>query len=288
MMRQAALMFSRTAANLPKSAGIICTRYTSNMTAVPKARRLEGKVAIVTASTDGIGFSIARRLGQEGAHVVVSSRKENNVDKAVNQLKSENIKVSGMVCHVAKEEHRKRLINSTVEQQGGIDIFVSNAAVNPVFGPILDTTEEAWDKIFDVNVKATFLLIKDAVTQMEKRGGGSIVIVSSIGGYVPFELLGPYSVSKTALFGLTKALAPQCARLGIRVNALAPGIIKTKFSEALWNNKEALEETNKMIPIGRIGLPDECSGTVAFLCSDDSSYITGETMIVAGGMTARL
>ncbi|XP_071957405.1 dehydrogenase/reductase SDR family member 4-like isoform X2 [Antedon mediterranea] len=257
------------------------------MAAAPKARRLEGKVAIVTASTDGIGFSIARRLGQEGAHVVVSSRKENNVNKAVNQLKSEGIKVSGMVCHVAKEEHRKRLINSTVEQQGGIDIFVSNAAVNPVYGPILDTPEEAWDKIFDVNVKATFLLIKDAVTHMKKRGG-SIVIVSSVGGYVPSELIGAYSVSKTALFGLTKALAPQCARLGIRVNGLAPGLIKTKFSEALWSNEKALKQSTKMLPIARIGLPDECAGAVAFLCSDDSTYITGETMIVAGGMTARL
>ncbi|XP_033116608.1 dehydrogenase/reductase SDR family member 4-like [Anneissia japonica] len=288
MVGRRALIFLQDLARSQKGAGIIGARCTSTMASVPKARRLEGKVAIVTASSDGIGFAIARRLGQEGAHVVVSSRKENNVDRAVNQLKSEDIKVSGMVCHVAKADHRQRLINKTVEDYGGIDIFVSNAAVNPVFGPILDTSEAAWEKIFDVNVKATFLMIKDAVPHMEKRGGGSVVIVSSIGGYVPFEYLGPYSVSKTALFGLTKALAPQCAGMGIRVNALAPGVIKTKFSEALWKNEAASEQFLSMIPMKRIGLPEECAGTVAFLCSDDGSYMTGETLVIAGGMSARL
>ncbi|ELU01922.1 hypothetical protein CAPTEDRAFT_112072 [Capitella teleta] len=197
------------------------------------ARRLEGKVAIVTASTDGIGFSIARRLGHEGAKVMVSSRKQKNVDSAVMQLKKEKLDVTGMVCHVGKADDRSKLISETAEKYGGIDIIVSNAAANPHLGQILDINEAQWDKIFDINVKSAFFLVKEAIPHMEKRGGGSVVFVSSIGGYNPFELIAPYSVSKTALFGLVKGLVPQLSSMNIRVNAIAPGIIKTSFSSAV-------------------------------------------------------
>ncbi|XP_053402154.1 dehydrogenase/reductase SDR family member 4-like isoform X5 [Mercenaria mercenaria] len=147
--------------------------------------KLTGKVAIVTASSYGIGLSIAERLAEDGAKVMISSRKQQNVDKALQTLKNKGLTVSGVVCHVAKKEHRQKLIEQTVNEYGGIDLLVSNAAVNPIFGPMLNSTEDAWDKIFEVNVKSTFFLIKEIVPYMEKRGGGSMVIVSSASGYIP-------------------------------------------------------------------------------------------------------
>jgi len=253
-----------------------------------KCRRLEGKVAVVTASTAGIGLAIAERLGHEGAHVVISSRKEAQVTSALQSLKQQGLSVIGLTCHVGSKDDRKKLFDLVTEKYGGLDILVSNAAVNPVYGPILETKEESWDKIFETNVKASFFLCKEAVPLMEKRGGGSIVIVSSIGGYNPFPLIAPYSISKTALFGLVKGLVPQCAGKNIRVNAIAPGIIKTKFSEALWRDAEGEKVAASGIPLQRLGLPHECAGAVAFLVSDDASYITGETIVMAGGSQSRL
>lgn len=251
-------------------------------------RKLEGKVALVTASSEGIGLAIARRLAQDGARVLLSSRKQQNVDKAVQELKKEGLDVEGTVCHVGKNEDRVQLVNTAVQKFGGVDILVSNAAVNPFFGNILDSTDEMWEKILDINVKATFLLVKLVVPKMLERGGGSIVIVSSVGGFTPFPALGPYSVSKTALLGLTKALAPELTPLNIRVNCLAPGLIRTKFSSALWKNESVLDQLKVKLGITRIGEPEECAGAVSFLCSPDATYITGETIVVAGGGHSRL
>ncbi|CAH1779641.1 unnamed protein product [Owenia fusiformis] len=263
----------------------LCARLASDTT----NGRLSGKVAVVTASTEGIGYAIARRLGQDGAKVMISSRKQKNVDRALAELRSENLEVSGMVCHAGKSEDRVSLIEETVKQYGGLDILVSNAAANPIFGPILDSTsEQAWDKIFDINVKAAFFFAKEAAPHIEKRGGGSIVFVTSIAGFAPFELLGAYSVSKTALLGLTKAMVPQLAGMNINVNAIAPGVIKTGFSETLWKTPEIAEEALKTIPSGRFGVPEDCAGTVSFLVSKDGQYITGETVAITGGMQSRL
>ncbi|XP_070565043.1 dehydrogenase/reductase SDR family member 4-like isoform X2 [Ptychodera flava] len=225
-------------------------------------KRFPGKVVIVTASTDGIGLAIAKRLAEDGAHVMISSRTQKNVDAAVDQLRSEGLSVSGIVCHVAKEEHRRKLIE--------------------------ETSESVWDKIFEVNVKATFLLVKEIAPYIEKRGGGSIVLVSSIGGFVFGGLLGAYGTSKTAMFGLTKALVPQCAGMNIRINCIAPGLIRTRFSEALWKDPDVLADTLKSVPMNRIGEPSECAGVVSFLCSEDASYVTGETIVIAGGQSSRL
>uniref|UniRef100_A0AC11BKT6 Uncharacterized protein n=1 Tax=Ovis aries TaxID=9940 RepID=A0AC11BKT6_SHEEP len=220
------------------------------------ARRnpLENKVALVTASTDGIGFAIARRLAQDGAHVVVSSRKQQNVDRAVAALQGEGLSVSGTVCHVGKAEDRERLVAT----------------------------------ILDINVKAAALLTKAVVPEMAKRGGGSIVIVSSIGAYSPFPSLGPYNVSKTALLGLTKNLAIELAEWNVRVNCLAPGLIKTSFSRMLWEDQARQESIKAAMQIKRIGKPEDCAGIVSFLCSEDASYITGETVVVAGGTQSHL
>nr|XP_034992197.1 dehydrogenase/reductase SDR family member 4-like [Zootoca vivipara] len=249
---------------------------------------LADKVALVTASTEGIGLAIARRLAQDGAHVVVSSRNQANVDRAVAELQTENLSVSGLVCHVGKAEDRQRLVNAALERHGGIDILISNAAVNPFFGSTLDATEEVWDKIFDINVKAAAMLIKLVVPHMEKRGGGSIVVVSSVAAYSPFPGLGPYNVSKTALLGLTHNLAYELAPRNIRINTLAPGLIRTKFSSALWQDKTMGDKLMETLRIQRMGEPSDCSGIVSFLCSPDADYITGETVVVAGGSPSRL
>uniref|UniRef100_A0A1W7RHZ8 Dehydrogenase/reductase SDR family member 4 n=1 Tax=Agkistrodon contortrix contortrix TaxID=8713 RepID=A0A1W7RHZ8_AGKCO len=252
------------------------------------SRSLAEKVALVTASTDGIGLAIARRLAQDGAHVLVSSRKQANVDRTVAELQAENLSVSGLVCHVGKAEDRRHLVDAAVERYGGIDILVTNAAVNPFFGSILDASEEVWDKILDINVKATALLASLVVPHMQKRGSGSIVIVSSVAGYVPFPSLGPYNVSKTALLGLTRNLAIELAPRNIRVNCLAPGLIRTKFSSVFWQDENAEQVILETMRIKRLGVPSDCSGIVSFLCSADADYITGETMVVAGGTLSRL
>jgi len=160
--------------------------------------------------------------------------------------------------------------------------------MNPAYGNILETKEDAWDKIFDINVKSSFFLCKEAMPLIEKRGGGSIVIVSSIGAYHPFPLIAPYSISKTALLGLVKAMVPQCADKNVRINAIAPGIIKTKFSQALWQDSEGEKIAASMLPLKRLGVSEDCSGAVAFLVSDDASFITGETIVMAGGAASRL
>jgi len=252
------------------------------------ASSLSGKVAVVTASTEGIGLAIAQRLAEDGAKVMISSRKAANVEKAVADLTSAGLDVSGRVCHVGKKEDRDALLTATVETYGGLDILVSNAAVNPFFGRILDCDDQVWDKIFEINVKTAFLLFKECVPLMTARGGGSAIFVSSIGGFQPIPMLGPYSVSKTALLGLTKALAAECAADNIRVNCLAPGIVKTKFASALTENDDVSEKILESVPLRRFGTPQEMGGICSFLASEDSSYITGENFLVAGGINARL
>ncbi|KAM9827526.1 dehydrogenase/reductase SDR family member 4 [Neosynchiropus ocellatus] len=249
---------------------------------------LAGKVAILTASTTGIGLAAAQAIGKKGAKVMVCSRRQANVDNAVALLQSQNIQVIGTVCNVGKKEDRDKLVQMTLDHYGGIDILVSNAAVNPFFGNTLDATEEIWDKIMSINVKSAFLLAQLVVPHMTKRGGGNLVFVSSVGAYLPLKTLGPYCVSKTALLGLTQVLAPELARNNIRVNCVAPGIIQTRFSSALWQNEDVMNEFTEQLSIKRLGQPDEIGGVIAFLCTDEASYITGETIKVGGGIGARL
>ncbi|XP_006913631.1 dehydrogenase/reductase SDR family member 4 isoform X1 [Pteropus alecto] len=248
------------------------------------------KVALVTGSTDGIGFAIARRLAQDGAHVVVSSRKQQNVDRAVAMLQGEGLSVTGTVCNVEKAQDREQLVATAVKLHGGIDILICNAGIVPFFGNIIDATEEIWDKLLDTNVKATALLTKAVVPEMEKRGGGSVVIISSIAAYIPIRGLGPYAVTKTALLGLTKNLAMDLAPRNIRVNCLAPGIIKTELSRVVRRGRgpAGLIFTPLFYLFSRLGKPEDCAGIVSFLCSEDASYITAETVTAGGGLLACL
>lgn len=250
--------------------------------------RLDQRVAIITGSTEGIGYAVADRMLSEGAKVVISSRKQVNVDKALATLKERHCdRVGGLVCHVGKEEDRNRLIEYTLQEYGKIDILISNVAVNPYFGSLLDMDEGQWDKIFDVNVKAPFMLTKSIVPHMlnNKREGdnGAIIYISSIAAYSGMSAIGAYSISKTALLGLCKNASMELAKEGIRVNLVAPGVIKTKFSNLLWEDDGQDEYFKSMTHMKRLGEARELGGVVSFLASPDASYITGENIVVAGG-----
>ncbi|XP_019518552.1 PREDICTED: dehydrogenase/reductase SDR family member 2, mitochondrial-like isoform X1 [Hipposideros armiger] len=243
---------------------------------------LANKVAVITGSTDGIGFAIARRLAQDGAHVVVSSRKQQNVDRAVAALQGEKLSVMGTVCHVGKAEDQERLVAKALEHCGAVDILVCVAGVNPLVGSTLGSSEQVWDKILSVNVKAPALLLSQLLPYMESRGEGSVVLISSIGVYLPEPKLGAYNVSKTAILGLTKTLSMELAPKNIRVNCLVPGLIDTPFSQVLIKDQDLQQTMKTAYKIQRIGRPEDCAGLVSFLCSPDASYITGENIVVAG------
>ncbi|XP_032449374.1 dehydrogenase/reductase SDR family member 2, mitochondrial-like isoform X4 [Lynx canadensis] len=243
---------------------------------------LANRVAVVTGSTDGIGFAIARRLARDGAHVVVSSRKQQNVDRAVAALQGEGLSVVGTVCRVGKAEDRERLVATVVEHCGGLDFLVCSAGVNPLVGSTLGASEQVWDKILEVNVKAPALMLSQLLPHMEKRGSGAVILVSSISAYVPHVELGPYNISKTALLGLTRTLSLELAPKGIRVNCLVPGVIKTDFSKVVYKNEVFWNNFKEDHKVQRIGQPEDCAGLVSFLCSPDASYITGENIAVAG------
>lgn len=221
--------------------------------------------------------------------MVVSSRRKDHVDKAIKLLQDKGIAASGLVCHVAQAADRENLIKHALDKYGAIDILINNAGVNPAFGPIIDATESAWDKVFEVNLKAGFLLSREVAKLMAKRGGGTIVFVSSYTGLKPAAGLGVYSVTKTAMLGLTRTLASEWVGMNIRVNAVCPGVIKTDFSSLLWKEEDggAGEALKARIPMGRFGRSEDVAGAVAFLVSDDSTYITGEAILMDGGL-ARL
>ncbi|KAK1273964.1 hypothetical protein QJS04_geneDACA008063 [Acorus gramineus] len=248
-------------------------------------RRFEEKVAIVTASTQGIGFSIAERLGVEGASLVISSRKQKNVDEAVEKLRSRGIEAIGVVCHVSNAQHRQNLVEATVNKYGGIDVIVSNAAANPTVDNILDTEEPVLDKLWEINVKASILLLQAAAPHL--RQGSSVILISSIGGYHPQKTMAMYGVTKTALLGLTKALASEMAP-STRVNCIAPGFVPTHFADFLTKNETARKAIEESTLLNRLGTTNDIAGAAAFLASHDASYITGETLVVAGGMPSRL
>lgn len=249
------------------------------------AKRFQGKVAIVTASTQGIGFGIAERLGLEGASVVVSSRKQKNVDEAVVKLKARGIEVIGVVCHVSDGQQRKNLINQTIEKFGKIDVVVSNAAANPSVDSILQTKESVLDKLWEINVKSGILLLQDAAPHLQK--GSSVVLISSIAGYQPQSSMAMYGVTKTTLLGLTKALAAEMAP-DTRVNCVAPGFVPTHFAEYITSNDGVRQTIEQNTLLNRLGTTGDMAAAAAFLASDDASYITGETLVVAGGMPSRL
>jgi len=244
---------------------------------------LKDKVAIITGSSKGIGASMAHAFAAHGAKVVVSSRKQEAVDEVAATINKDGGTAIGIACHVGDKAQLENLVTKTVEAFGGVDILINNAATNPVFGPLSESEDAIFDKIMNVNVKACMTLANLCYPIMAERGGGSVINIASVEGLKPSSGLGLYSVSKAALIMLTKSQAKEWGRKNIRSNAICPGLIKTKFSQALWTNEQILDGFTKNIPINRIAQPDEMAGLAVYLASNNSSYTTGGVYTSDGG-----
>ena len=246
---------------------------------------LDNKVALITGASKGIGFGIAEIFAAAGAKVVISSRKQDALDEMANQLKSKGYEATGIACNVGNMEELPRLVEKTIEKYGSLDILVNNAAANPVFGPVHETSLEAFDKIMNVNVKAPFELCRLAYPHLRKSSNASVINISSIGGLSPEHGLGIYSVSKSALISLTKVYAKEWGDSKIRVNAICPGLIQTKFSEAIWSNEKLMSMVMNQLSIKRAGTSEEIGLMALFLASAASSYTTGAVLTADGGFT---
>jgi len=248
--------------------------------------QLHGKVALITGASKGIGESMARGPAEFGAKVILSSRKQESVDRHAKQFVADGLDAIAVAANMGNLDEIDRLVDTIVKTCGGVDIIINNAAANPVFGSIENTDSSAFDKIIDVNLKGPFELCKRVYPILKQRGGGSIIHISSIGGLKPEPGIGIYSVSKAALINLTQAMARDWGADNIRVNAICPGLIKTRFSEALWGDEDILHRFLKKIPLGRAGTPQDIAGLAVFLASDASAYSTGGTYLVDGGYSA--
>lgn len=244
---------------------------------------LQGKSAIITGATRGIGLAIAEGFLAAGANVTVCSRKQENVDDAVAQLQHPE-RVLGQAAHVGRSEDIDTLIQAAVERFGGIDILVNNAGTNPYFGPIVESNDLAWDKTMDVNLKGPYIMSRECAKHMLTRKRGSIINISSIAGVQPFPMQGIYSVSKAALIMLTRSMAKELGAANIRVNCICPGLIKTKLSEALWSDPKVEKATTSLKALGRMGTTEEIVGAAIYFASDASSFTTGSVLTVDGGM----
>lgn len=245
---------------------------------------LTGKVALVTGASKGIGAAIAHALAELGASVVVSSRKQDAVDTVAGEIAEAGGEASAIAAHAGDLEQVRGLVDATVERYGRLDVVVNNAATNPVFGTLEETDEAVFDKIMNVNVQGPLELGKRALPVMREQGGGSVINISSVGGLRPESMLGLYSVSKGALISLTKVMAKEWGEHGVRANAICPGLIKTKFSEALWSNEELVAENLEQQPIKRLGEPEDMAGLACFLASDAAAYCTGSVYVADGGL----
>jgi NAD(P)-dependent dehydrogenase (short-subunit alcohol dehydrogenase family) len=244
---------------------------------------LSGKIAIITGASKGIGKAIAFALGQNGARVVISSRDQESLDMVAKEFKDVGIDVLPIAAHVGRQNDLVNLVAKSVETFGGIDIIVNNAAVNPHYGPLEDIDDKAYQKIMDVNLKAPLELAKLGLPYMREKGKGSIINISSVEGSAPSPGLGMYSVSKAALNMLTKSMATEWGKYNIRANAICPGLIQTKFSEALWTNDHIMKSFMHKIPLNRIGQPEKIAGLAVFLASDAGGYCTGSMFTADGG-----
>jgi len=246
---------------------------------------LKGKVAVVTGSTRGIGKATARALAQAGAKVVVSSRKADACAEVVEELGVEGLTVTGIPCHVGRREQLEALVSQTVDKWGQIDILVCNAATNPVYGPMHTVSDDAFDTVINTNVRSIFQLCNMVCPDMAARGSGSVIVVSSIAALRGDAVLGMYGISKVAETGIVRNLAVEWGPSGVRANAIAPGLVKTDFARALWEDPERLARSEARAPLRRIGKPEEIAGVAVFLASDASSFVTGQTIVADGGVT---
>jgi len=246
---------------------------------------LTGRIALVTGASRGIGEAIARLLAEQGAHVIVSSRKLDECEHVAADIRAAGGSAEGFACHVGRMEDIAATFAHIREKHGRLDILVNNAAANPYFGHVLDTDLAAYNKTVEVNVRGYFFMSVEAGKLMRERGRGAIVNTASVNALRPGDMQGIYSITKAAVVNMTKAFAKECGPLGIRVNALLPGLTKTKFAGALFENKDIYDHWVSNIPLRRHGEPSEMAGTVLYLVSDAASYTNGECIVVDGGLT---
>jgi len=249
-------------------------------------RRLEGKVAIFTGSSRGIGEAIAKAFAENGAKVVVASRKQDGVDAVARAIEEAGGEALAVACHTGKSDDVDALMKKSVEAFGKVDILVNNAATNPYFGPMMNIEWGAWEKTFEVNVKGYFMATRAVARHlMDRSAPGSIVNVASVLGNIAAPLQGVYGMTKAAVLSMTKTLATEIGPQGIRVNAIAPGLIDTRFAAALTANEDILNMVLDRTSLKRIGQPEDIAGAAIFLASDESSYVNGTTITVDGGWT---
>jgi NAD(P)-dependent dehydrogenase (short-subunit alcohol dehydrogenase family) len=246
---------------------------------------LTGKTAIITGSSKGIGRAIAEQMALFGANVVVSSRKAPACEEVVAGITRAGGKAVAIPAHIGDKAALQNLVDGTIKRFGRIDILVCNAAVNPYYGPLSGISDEAFDRIMDSNIRSNLWLCNMVLPGMAERKDGAVIIVSSIGGLRGSTMLGAYAISKAADMQLARNLAVEWGAHNIRVNAIAPGLVRTDFARALWENKEVLEQTLKQAPLGMIGEPVDIAGTAILLASSAGRFITGQTIVVDGGVT---
>ncbi|HWB46814.1 MAG TPA: SDR family oxidoreductase [Hyphomicrobiaceae bacterium] len=246
---------------------------------------LSGQVAVITGSSRGIGRSAAETMASLGAKVVISSRKADACQEVAAAIRKSGGEAIVIPCNISRKEEVEALVQGTLKQWGKIDALVCNAAVNPYFGPLAKIPDEAFDKIMSSNVRSNLWLCNAAIPGMAERGGGNVIIVSSIGGLRGSAMLGAYGISKAADFQLARSLAVEWGPRNIRINCIAPGLVKTDFARALWEDAERLKPRLETTPLRRIGDPDDIGGIVAFLASRAAAFMTGTVIVADGGVT---
>jgi NAD(P)-dependent dehydrogenase (short-subunit alcohol dehydrogenase family) len=254
---------------------------------IPRLFDLTGKVAIVTGSSRGIGLAIAAALAEHGAKVVISSRKQDACDEVAHAINAQHgdERAIAVAANISSKDDLQKLVNETRNAFGRIDVLVCNAASNPYYGPMAGISDDQFRKILENNVIANHWLIAMVAPEMLECEEGSIIIVSSIGGLTSSTMIGAYNISKAADFQLARNLAAEFGPKKVRVNCIAPGLVKTDFARALWENPDTLKAVTRSTPLRRIGEPHEIAGAAVYLASPASTFMTGQTMIVDGGST---
>ena len=246
---------------------------------------LENKVALITGSTKGIGKAIAKRMAEHGARVVISSRSQETCEEVADGIVASGGEALPVACNINHTEQLQNLVERAIAHWGQIDTLVCNAALNPYFGPSQDIPDDAFDKVMHANIGSVHRLCQLAIPHIAGTGGGSVVIVSSIAGIKGTSTLGAYAVSKAADMQIARNLAVEWGPKNVTVNCIAPGLVRTDFARALWENPEIYQATVARYPLGRIGEPDEIAGAAVFLASDAGSFTTGQTLVIDGGGT---
>ena len=256
------------------------------MSSPEKLFRLDGKTALVTGASRGIGEAIAVAMASQGAKVVLAARKLPELQAVAERIKAAGGAALPVACHTGKTDDIVALIAAAKSEFGGIDILVNNAATNPYFGPMIDTPDGAFDKTFEVNVKGYFVTAREVIRQLQARGApGSIINVASVAGLRSAPFQGVYGMTKAAIISMTQTLATEVGGAGIRINAIAPGLVETRFAAALVHNDAVRSHIVSRTPLARHAQPSEMVGAALFLASEASSYMNGHTLVIDGGMT---